>query len=140
MENKMTAQLKEVAEIWPRVSGVLSVPKSRKDFNRLLRLMDEILDETGGDEKHPLASLAETIGCLLEAYESSTEIPPDPAEVLRFLMDQHGLRQNDLPEVGSQGVVSEVLSGKRRMNLRQINALSARFHVPIGVFAGKQDF
>jgi HTH-type transcriptional regulator / antitoxin HigA len=46
-----------------------------------------------------------------------------------------GLRQGDLPEVGSQGVVSEVLAGKRALNLRQVQALAHRFGVPMEVFA-----
>jgi HTH-type transcriptional regulator/antitoxin HigA len=49
-------------------------------------------------------------------------------------MTQHGLRQGDLPEIGSQGVVSEILTGKRDLNVRQIRALSARFGVSIATF------
>ena len=45
-----------------------------------------------------------------------------------------GLRQSDLPEIGSQGVVSEVLSGKRDLNARQIRALSERFGVGPAAF------
>ena len=56
-----------------------------------------------------------------------------PATVLASLMEQHGLRQSELPEVGSQGVVSEVLSGKRQLNARQISALRRRFGVPADV-------
>ena len=55
-------------------------------------------------------------------------------EVLRYLMEEHGLRQADLPEIGSQGVVSEILSGKRELNLRQIRELAKRFHVSPAVF------
>ena len=50
-------------------------------------------------------------------------------DVLRYLMKEHRLTQSDLPEIGSQGVVSEVLSGKRTLNVRQIKALAARFNV-----------
>lgn len=49
-------------------------------------------------------------------------------------MEEHGPAQSDLPEVGSQGVVSEVLSGKRELNVRQIRALAKRFHVSPAVF------
>jgi HTH-type transcriptional regulator/antitoxin HigA len=56
------------------------------------------------------------------------------ADSLRFLMEEHGLRQSDLPEVGSQGVVSEILEGKRELNVRQIRALSRRFGVSPSVF------
>ena len=45
-------------------------------------------------------------------------------------MDEHNLNQSELPEVGSQGVVSEVLNGKRELNLRQVRALSKRFNIP----------
>jgi HTH-type transcriptional regulator/antitoxin HigA len=49
-------------------------------------------------------------------------------------MNEHGLRQSDLPEIGSQGVVSEILSGKRELNTRQIRVLAARFSVSPAVF------
>lgn len=56
------------------------------------------------------------------------------AEMLQFFMQEHDLAQADLPEVGSQGVISEILSGKRDLNVRQIRALSQRFHVSPAVF------
>jgi HTH-type transcriptional regulator/antitoxin HigA len=49
-------------------------------------------------------------------------------------MQQHGLRQGDLPEIGSQGVVSEILSGRRELNIRQIRALARRFGVSPATF------
>ncbi len=52
------------------------------------------------------------------------------AAILRVLMDENGLKQVDLPEIGSQGVVSELLAGKREFNVRQIKLLSERFGVP----------
>jgi len=54
--------------------------------------------------------------------------------MLRYLMDEHGLRQSDLSEIGSQGVVSDVLHGKRQLNARQIRALAKRFGVSPAVF------
>ncbi|MBV8054378.1 MAG: hypothetical protein JO071_03970 [Deltaproteobacteria bacterium] len=49
-------------------------------------------------------------------------------------MEEHGLTQKDLPEIGSQGVVSEMPAGRRRLNVRQIQALAARFGVQPGAF------
>ncbi|MCB0071665.1 MAG: hypothetical protein KDE20_09420 [Caldilineaceae bacterium] len=60
--------------------------------------------------------------------------PTRCADALRYLMDEHDLRQSDLPEVGSQGIVSEILSGKRELNVRQIRELAQRFHVDPAVF------
>ncbi|MFX6250459.1 helix-turn-helix domain-containing protein [Acinetobacter baumannii] len=51
-------------------------------------------------------------------------------------MEQHQLTQSDLPEIGSQGVVSEILRGKRDLNLRQVKALAERFGVGPAVFIG----
>ena len=55
-------------------------------------------------------------------------------QALKFLMEQHGLRQSDLTELGSQGVVSEILTAKRELNLRQVRALAARFGVSVATF------
>jgi HTH-type transcriptional regulator/antitoxin HigA len=49
-------------------------------------------------------------------------------------MEQHDLKQTDLHEIGSQGVVSEILTGKRELNLRQVRALSERFGVSAATF------
>lgn len=54
--------------------------------------------------------------------------------MLRFFMEEHDLTQGDLPEIGSLGVVSEILSGKRELNVHQIRALARRFHVSPAVF------
>lgn len=55
-------------------------------------------------------------------------------QALRFLMEQHGVKQNELPEIGSQGVASEILSGKRELNIRQVRALTRRFGVTDATF------
>lgn len=55
-------------------------------------------------------------------------------EVLRYLMQEHGISQSDLPEVGAQSVVSAILSGKRTLNWRQVSGLSDRFGVSSDAF------
>ena len=87
-------------------------------------------------EQHSLADLLATLGELIADYEDQHVARRNmPAHsMLRFLMDQHCLKQADLPEVGSQGVVSELLSGSRELNLRQIRALAARFGVAPAAF------
>lgn len=74
---------------------------------------------------------------LIERYEEAHYSIPQasPADVLRFLLDQHGLKQHDLAaELGGESVVSEVLSGKRKLNAAHIEQLSKRFHVSPAVF------
>jgi len=55
-------------------------------------------------------------------------------DVIRLLMQEHQLTQAELPEIGSQGIVSEVLSGKRDLNIRMIRRLSERFRMDPKVF------
>jgi HTH-type transcriptional regulator/antitoxin HigA len=79
----------------------------------------------------------ELLTLLIERYEEEHYALPQsaPADVLRFLLDQHGLKQRDLAaELGGESVVSEVLSGKRKLNTAHIEQLSKRFHVSPAVF------
>jgi HTH-type transcriptional regulator/antitoxin HigA len=79
----------------------------------------------------------ELLTLLIERYEETRYTLPksSPADVLRFLLDRHGLRQRDLAaELGGESVVSEILSGKRRLNTAHIEQLSKRFRVSPAVF------
>jgi len=132
----MNIQLKKIEKVWPDIRPIFSVPHNEKDYNKLVTLLDSLIDEVGNNENHPLSSLMETIGSLIETYESQYigEIEGNPIDALNALMEEHGLKQSDLPEIGSQGVVSEILSGKRQLNVRQIKMLGNRFHVSPAVF------
>ncbi|MDL2357518.1 MAG: transcriptional regulator [Pseudomonadota bacterium] len=110
--------------------------RSEGDYAEAVAALNQLLDAGAADEGHPLAGLANTVGALISTYEVAHALPEKvaPAAVLRLLMDQHSLSQSDLPEVGTQGVISEILRGKRALNVRQIRALAARFNVPASVF------
>lgn len=76
---------------------------------------------------------------LIDRYESGYFPVPaaEPADVLRFLLEQNGLSQRDVaPELGSESTVSLVLSGKRQLNRDHIARLSRRFSVSPAVFFG----
>ena len=95
-----------------------------------------LLDEVGTDERHPLYGLLDTLGTLIRVYEEQHHPMPtvSGAEMLQFFMTEHDLAQVDLSEIGSQGVVSEILSGKRELNVRQIRAAGAVSCLPRGVY------
>ena len=63
-------------------------------------------------------------------------MPPamSAAETLRWFIERDGLRRSDLPEIGNQAKVSEILAGGRSINPRQARALSARFGVSLELF------
>ncbi len=141
----VTYNLAEVARSYGEFRAVAGVGaiRSEADYRRALALIEAILDETRNtsareDASHPLADLLDLLTAAVHEYEAGHHAIPasSPRDVLRFLMDQHGLTQSDLPEVGSQSVMSEILAGRRMLNTRQIAALVERFHVGAGAFIG----
>ena len=131
----MTIISQAIQQHWTAISPLLSV-RNEDEYDRAVEYLNRLLDEVGTDEQHPLYTLLDTLGTLLHAYEEQHHPMPECSgvDVLRFLMDEHGLSQSDLPEVGSQGVVSDILRGKRELNVRQIRALAKRFQVSPAVF------
>lgn len=132
----LSSELKNIEKVWPSVAEVLSVPHNQKEYINLCNRLDELVDEVGNNEKHPLAPLMETIGLLIAKYEEEKYPVKDTSAVivLKELMSGHGLKQSDLTEIGSQGVVSEILNGKRDLNIRQIKLLAKKFSVSPSVF------
>jgi len=131
----MTIMPHELQQHWMALSPLFSI-RNEHEYDGALERLNHLLDEVGTDEQHPLYTLLDTLGTLLHAYEEHHYPMPECSgvEVLRFLMEEHGLSQSDLPEVGSQGVVSDILRGKRELNVRQIRALAKRFQVSPAVF------
>jgi HTH-type transcriptional regulator/antitoxin HigA len=132
---KMTVFSKGIQTHWAHVQPILSI-RNEREYDLAVARMNELLDEIGDDEKHPLYGLLDTLGTLIEAYDEDHHLVPDAGgvDMLRYLIDEHELNQSDLPEIGSQGVVSEILNGKRELNLRQVRELAKRFHVSPAVF------
>ena len=90
----------------------------------------------GADAGTPASDELEILTDLVHAYEERRHPAPgrNPRRVLLTLMEANNLAQSDLPEVGSQGVVSEILAGRRELNVRQIRALAKRFRVSPAAF------
>lgn len=131
----MNTFTENVQNQWVAIRPILTV-RNEREYNLAIKRLNELLDEIGTNERHPLYSLLDTLGTLVRAYEEDHQIMPDvsSAEMLRFFMEEHQLTQSELPEIGSQGVVSEILNGKRELNTRQVRALAQRFHVSPAVF------
>lgn len=81
--------------------------------------------------------MAELLTLLIRDFEEKRYQLPraKPLQALRFLIEQHGLKQKDLVDVfGTPSIVSEVLNGKRELNKDHIKRLSMRFHVSPELF------
>ena len=133
--------LKEIEHAWAGMRAAMRPPlepiRGEAQYDAMIAVMNRLLDAVGDDEAHPLSSLLGVVARLVEDYEEEHQRIPDapPRAVLKFLMEQHGLAQADLaPALGGQSVVSEILSGKREMNLRQARSLARRFGVSPAVF------
>lgn len=122
-------------EIFQKVSPVRHIT-SKKDYNKAVRIADALVDDGAMHEAHPQHSLFMTLCDLIHAYDQ-VHYPQQKVSgvaMLRFLMEQHGLTQSQLPEIGKQSVVSEILAGKRSLTVEHIRNLSERFSVSPSVF------
>lgn len=105
-------------------------------YDHALALIEAMIDEVRGADRHPLHAGIRWLAQEIENWESRAHPVPvlSGREFLRSLMVEQGIKQSEVPEIGTQGVVSEVLSGKRSLNARQIAALAKRFRVSADVF------
>jgi HTH-type transcriptional regulator/antitoxin HigA len=102
------------------------------------RLMTRMSD---GDEKSVLmrdiAAYLSVLTDLIAKFERE-HFPIEkgsPRETLAYLMESQQLKQADLAELlGGQSVVSEILSGKRELNVKQVRNLADRFKVSPEIF------
>ncbi|NJL28118.1 MAG: hypothetical protein HC897_09570 [Thermoanaerobaculia bacterium] len=65
----VNVQAREALRMWPSVSPVVFVPHTEAEYEHAVALLDQLIDEVGNAEDHPLASLMEVLGILVEAYE-----------------------------------------------------------------------
>ncbi len=65
----LDAKVSRAEQVWPSVAQILYFPHTQAEYDRLISVLDQLIDEVGEDETHPLASLMEVIGVLVEKYE-----------------------------------------------------------------------
>ena len=75
----MVAEVQTVQDIWPTLAPVVFVPHAESEYQRLVAVLDALIDVVGENENHPLASLMEVIGVLIEKYED--EYVPELTEI-----------------------------------------------------------
>ena len=65
----LDTKIEQASPHWIEVSKILYLPHSEKEYQESVRLLDNLIDTIGEDENHPLASLMEILGMLIEKYE-----------------------------------------------------------------------
>ncbi len=122
--------LADATKHWKYVAPLLAYPKNDAEYDLLAKRLDQLLDIIGDDENHQLIGLVDTISHIISSYdENEFKIAASGIDALKYLMELRQINQSDLHEIGSQGVISEILNGKRKLNLRQIKLLAKLFNV-----------
>lgn len=134
---ELTQCFNRLLEIAPCLEGI----NSEEEYQVALEAVETLLVAIGDDPDDPRNHLLDMMTRQLEAYEYQThpilsqwDQQDGVVALLKILIHQHNLNQSDLPEIGSQGVVSEILNGKRSLNLKQIKKLAARFDLNPALF------
>ena len=107
----------------------LFVIENEADHAQAKALVEKLMRSNAPEDQARLAAQAR----LIELYERSRwpRRSPKVADILTYLMDQHGLTRADLaPLLGTESRVSEVLNGKRELSLTMVQRLRERFHIP----------
>ena len=120
---------------WHVVRSLFSI-RNEKEYDIAIERLNALIDEVGDNEEHPLYELLDTLGAVIHTYEEKHYPMPECSgvEMLQFLMEVHQLESSDLPEIGAPDAVLELLSGKRELTVKHLQALAARFHVSPTVF------
>ncbi len=118
---------------------VFKKPTNSKEYAKLQKVLDSLIDEVRGDEKHPLALVMQIIGENLEQYDDEHHPPIgsgiSDVDLIKHLMTSSGLRQKDLTDIfGSQGNVSKFLNGQRPLSKKQILGLKNFFKISADFF------
>jgi HTH-type transcriptional regulator / antitoxin HigA len=110
--------------------------QSEADYDRMVALMDSLLEAAGDDEDHPLSGLLDVVGELVSKYEQKHHAiePAEPKDALRFLMESRGLKQEDLSALVPQGNLSAILAGKRKISATLAGKLAKFFGISAAVF------
>ncbi|WP_212285776.1 helix-turn-helix domain-containing protein [Agrobacterium tumefaciens] len=137
-QNQSRSAMPELAKAWAALQAhaLLGPIRTDADFERVHALANDLSDEVGDDESHPLFSLFELAMELIEKWEDEHVVIPDtePKEVLRFLLEENNLKQKDLADIASPTLISDILAGRREISRVLAKSLSTRFNVNASVF------
>lgn len=129
IENKTYADL--VVKVLP------TAIQSEEEYELMLENINELMSKGETQLLPEEERLLETLAILVEAYEDEHYPMPElaPNEILKYLMEENGLKQSDLLHVfGSSGIASEVVNGKRAISKTQARKLAEHFKVSVELF------
>jgi len=119
--------------------SVFKKPNNAKEYTKLEKILDQLIDEVKDDERHPLAIAMQIIGENLEQYDNEHHAMigrgVNEVDMVKHLMKSHNLHQIDLADIfGGQANVSKYLNGERALSKNQIAGLKKRFGISADFF------
>ncbi len=112
------------------------VIKTEAEYDRVLKLIEPLHFKQGLTPEED--ELYDLLAVLIDNYEDKHFVVPaaTPHEVLQHILESSGMRQTDLVALGlgSSGVVSEIVNGKRAISKAQAKILADRFKVSPSLF------
>ena len=89
--------LDQITPVWNNFSKFVHVLHNEQDYEQAVELLDSLIDVVGENENHPLASLMELVGVLIEQYEDA-HIP----EITKSWRLVYGLNEEEIRIVGGK--------------------------------------
>ena len=122
---------------WSVIAPLLTICNEHQ-YDLAINRLNNLIDEIGTNEQHPLYHLLDALGTMIEAYEREHyEIPNcSGSDALAYLMEEHELSSSDLPEIGSSETIEAILINEKAFTLVQIQQLAQHFKVQPQVFLG----
>jgi HTH-type transcriptional regulator/antitoxin HigA len=132
----MQNTLDRAVQHWEMVAPAIDVPRTSEDYEALLANISELMNMVGNRHQRQYSGLLKAMTTAAKEYEGNclSDLRGSGLHSLRYLVKLHRVKQSELKEIGSQGVVSEVLNGKRSLTLRHVRELARRFNVSPGTF------
>jgi HTH-type transcriptional regulator / antitoxin HigA len=136
--DRLPGSFPDVSHAWATLKNQLPITpiRTEEDYQQMVRLANSLSDHLNGSENDPLADLFAIVTDLIEIWEAQHVTIPkgEPREVLRHLLETHGLKQKDLIGIASPTVVSDILAGRRAISKKVAKALAVRFHTDVSAF------
>ncbi|MFM0504612.1 helix-turn-helix domain-containing protein [Paraburkholderia caffeinilytica] len=136
--DRLLGQVPDIVEAWVALQSKVSIKPIRNEheYEQMMQLANALTKYPQCDMGNPLADLLDLLSTLIGCWESRHVALPsaEPREVLRHLLETHGLKQKDLADIASPTVVSDILAGRRAISKNVAKALAVRFRTDVSVF------
>ncbi len=130
--------VEQISQSWQKIAPLLIPISSEEDCDRREEQLKNLINLNQKKKDPQITHLIRSIAVTIEEYEKK-EFPLEKAEgieVLQYLMREHGLTESDLPEIGDQNLVLDLVNRKKELNLKMIKALAKRFNLTEQTFLG----